>query len=309
MKIFCIYILFLVFDMTSTKRRVKRAKPLSHSRPPTVKAKQAALSSKATRNLIRSHHQLNKSRAQAVHAGDEELVRKIDAQIEAKGGLESYQLASKLGQSSERGGDSSKALLEWLNPQLSQLKETSFKLRVLEVGALSAKNACSRNQQLDVTRIDLNSQESGILKQDFMQRPLPRDETDRFHILSLSLVLNYVPDAVGRGEMLKRCVTFLTNVLPAGFPGSFTPCLFLVLPAPCVYNSRYLTEARLQDILSSMGFMLARNKQTSKLIFQLWEFRNDYRPKPFKKEMLNPGKTRNNFAIVVHDDQTTKPKV
>ena len=122
-------------------------------------------------------------------------------------------------------------------------------------------------------------------------------------------MLNYVPDAVGRGEMLKRCVTFLTNVLPAGFPGSFTPCLFLVLPAPCVYNSRYLTEARLQDILSSMGFMLARNKQTSKLIFQLWEFRNDYRPKPFKKEMLNPGKTRNNFAIVVHDDQTTKSKV
>lgn len=296
--------------MTSTKRKAKRSKPLSHSRPPTVKSKQAALSSKATRNLIRSHHQLNKSRAQAIQAGNEALVKEIDAQIEAKGGLESYQLASKLGQSSERGGDSSKVLIEWLNPQLSQLKDTSFKLRVLEVGALSSKNACSRNQQLDVTRIDLNSQEPGILKQDFMQRPLPRDDTDKFHILSLSLVLNYVPDAVGRGEMLKRCVTFLTKVLPSDFPGSFTPCLFLVLPAPCLYNSRYLTEARLQDILSSMGFTLAKNKQTSKLIFQLWELSNDYRPKPFKKEELNPGKTRNNFAIVVHkDEQVKKSKV
>lgn len=270
------------------------------------------MSSKATRNLIRSHHQLIKSRAQALRAGNEEEVKKIDAQIAAKGGLESYQLASKLGQASDRGGDSSKVLIEWLDPHLSQLTSPSSqsKLRVLEVGALSARNACSRNQWLDVTPIDLNSQESGILRQDFMRRPLPGDESERFHIISLSLVLNYVPDAVGRGEMLKRCVAFLTKSLPEGYPESFSPCLFLVLPAPCVYNSRYLTETRLGEILSSMGFILARNKQTSKLIFQLWELRNDYKPKPFKKEMLNPGKTRNNFAIVVHgDDQMTKPKV
>lgn len=238
------------------------------------------------------------------------MARELDAQIDAKGGLESYQLASKLGQSSDRGGDSSKVLVDWLNPQPSRLKDTPFKLRVLEVGALSSRNACSKNPALDVTRIDLNSQEPGILKQDFMQRPLPRDERDLFHIVSLSLVLNYVPDAVGRGEMLKRCVAFLTRSLPDGFPGAFAPSLFLVLPAPCVYNSRYLTDARLGEILSSMGFTLARNKQTSKLIFQLWELTSDYKPKPFRKEMLNPGKTRNNFAIVIHDDdQMTKSTV
>ena len=288
--------------MVSTKRRSKRPQLLSHSRPPTVKAKQAALSSKATRNLIRSHHQLVKARAQALQTGDEALANELDAQIQAKGGLESYQLASKLGQSSDRGGDSSKVLVDWLGPKFTESIETSRKLRVLEVGALSSRNACSRHRALDVTRIDLNAQEPGILKQNFMQRPLPRSDEDCFDIISVSLVLNYVPDAVARGEMLKRCVAFLTK----GSPAKFVPSLFLVLPVACVNNSRYLTEERLHDILSSMGFTLANNKQTSKLVFQLWEHANDYKPRPFKKEMLNPGKTRNNFAIIVQDkDDTT----
>lgn len=289
--------------MTS-KKQSKNKKPmlLSHSRPPTARAKTTSLSSKATRNLIRSHHRLLKSRAQALQSGDHALADKLDAQIRENGGLESYQIASKLGQSSARGGDSSKVLVDWIDPQLSLLKDTPFRLRVLEIGALSTKNACSMKKSLDVTRIDLNSQEPGILKQDFMERPLPHSDDDRFHLISLSLVLNYVPYAEGRGEMLKRCVTFLTNKLASGCPVSFAPSLFLVLPLPCVKNSRYLTENRLQEILSSMGFVMTQSKQTSKLIFQLWEHRQDYKPKPFKKEILNDGKTRNNFAIIVRDD-------
>lgn len=288
--------------MTSKRQSKKKPMLLSHSRPPTARAKTASLSSKATRNLIRSHHRLLKSRVQALQSGDQALVDKLDAQIRENGGLESYQLASKLGQSSARGGDSSKVLVDWIDPQLSLLKDTPFQLRVLEIGALSTKNACSMKKSLDVTRIDLNSQEPGILKQDFMERPLPRNDDDRFHLISLSLVLNYVPNSEGRGEMLKRCVTFLTNQLPSGCPVSFAPSLFLVLPLPCVKNSRYLTESRLREILSSMGFVIAQSKQTSKLIFQLWEYRQDYKPKLFKKEILNDGKTRNNFAIVVRDD-------
>ncbi|KAB8078006.1 putative methyltransferase-domain-containing protein [Aspergillus leporis] len=284
--------------MASKRPRTKKPLLPSHTRPPTVKAKYATLSSKATRNLIRSHHRLLKRRAQALEAQDEVLVGKLDAQIQENGGLESYQLASRLGQSLERGGDSSKVLVDWISPQLSQLKDTDSKLRVLEVGALSTKNACSMNQYLDVTRIDLNSQEPGILKQDFMEMPLPHDATDQFHIISLSLVLNYVPDAIGRGEMLKRCVAFLKK---PPLPGSFlsAPGLFLVLPIACVKNSRYLTESRLQDILSSMGFVLTKTKETTKLIFQLWEHSQEFELKSFKKDILRPGKTRNNFAIVV----------
>ncbi|GLB11473.1 hypothetical protein AtubIFM57258_008343 [Aspergillus tubingensis] len=283
----------------SNKQRRKRPALLSRTRPPTVRAKHAALSAKATRNLIRSHHRLLKAHAQAVRAGDDALVGKIEAQIRENGGLESYQLASKLGQSLDRGGDSSKVLVDWIAPRLLPMANTPYKLRVLEIGALSTKNACSMNKSLDVTRIDLNSQEPGILKQDFMKRPLPQNEFDRFHIISLSLVLNYVPDAAGRGEMLKRCISFLTTSPPSGSSLDVTPSLFLVLPVSCVTNSRYLTESRLQDIMSSMGFSLAKTKQTSKLIFQLWDQVGDYNAKPFKKEILNPGKTRNNFSIIV----------
>jgi 25S rRNA (adenine2142-N1)-methyltransferase len=284
--------------MTAVKKRLKKPRLLSHTRPPTARAKNPKLSAKATRNLIRSHHRLLKSRAQALKAGNEDLVREIDGRIQANGGLESYQLASKLGQSLERGGDSSKVLVDWIAPSLAQLKNSPYKLRMLEVGALSTENACSKNQYLDVTRIDLNAQEPGILKQDFMERPLPRADDDRFHIISLSLVLNYVPNATGRGDMLKRCVEFLTDTPPAGSI-TIRPSLFLVLPLACVKNSRYLTSSRLQEILSSMGFTLAKNKETSKLIFQLWEHDRRGRPRPFKKEILNPGKTRNNFAINV----------
>ncbi|KAJ5728008.1 25S rRNA (adenine(2142)-N(1))-methyltransferase [Penicillium malachiteum] len=279
-------------------RRRQRPGLLSSTRPrAVVKSNHAALSAKATRTLIRSHHQLLKAKAQAEKAGDEALVSSINAQIEARGGLESYQVASKLGQSGERGGDSSKTLIDWIKPQLKEWKSTLPKLRVLEVGALSTKNACSRTPSLDVSRIDLNSQEPGILKQDFMERPLPSSEDERFHIISLSLVLNYVPDPVGRGDMLSRCVQFLTAECPISLP----PTLFLVLPVACVDNSRYLTEDRLLAILSSLGFELAQSRRTNKLIYQLWNHTRPSSPQAFKKEMLNPGHKRNNFAVIMRE--------
>ncbi|CAI7642339.1 unnamed protein product [Penicillium glandicola] len=259
------------------QKRSKRPMLMSHSRPRIVKSKDAALSAKATRTLIRSHHRLLKLRAQALAAGDEARVSSIDAQIQANGGLESYQIASKLGQSMDRGGDSSKVLIDWIKPQLKQWNNAIPKLRVLEVGALSTKNACSTNPALDVTRIDLNSQEPGILKQDFMERPLPSSDDERFNMISLSLVLNYVPDATGRGEMLKR-----------------------LLPIACVDNSRYLNEERLGEIMACLGFRLTQSKRTSKLVFHLWEHAGTYSPKAFKKEELRSGKTRNNFAVILN---------
>ncbi|KAL4974298.1 putative methyltransferase-domain-containing protein [Aspergillus desertorum] len=280
-------------------QKYRRPVLLSRTRPPTAQKKHAALSAKATRTLIRCHHTLLKKRAQALKLGDQALVDKLDAQIQANGGLESYQIASKLGQSLDRGGDSSRVLVDWISPRLDALRNTSLKLRVLEVGALSTENACSQHKHLDVTRIDLNSQEPGILKQDFMKRQLPLSDNERFHLISLSLVLNYVPDPVDRGEMLKRCVHFLTREPPPGSPTPIVPRLFLVLPAPCINNSRYLTQQRLQDILTSLGFSLEEDKQTTKLVYQLWEYDGTCQPKQFKKELLNPGKTRNNFAIVV----------
>jgi 25S rRNA (adenine2142-N1)-methyltransferase len=308
----------------------KRKRPglLSHTRPRLPTAKQltpsaptVTLSSKATRNLINSHHQLLKARERAVHAGDEALVSQIDAKIDANGGLESYQLASKTGQSRERGGDSSTVLLEWIRPLLKRIKQgrqqtenlSAGKLRLLEVGALSTKNACSQHDCIDVTRIDLNSQEPGILQQDFMERPLPTGDDDdkaRFHAISLSLVLNYVPSAAQRGEMLKRCSAFFTTSPPSSLPTEnteFAPYLFLVLPAACVLNSRYFNSDRLSDIATSLGYSKVKEKVTNKLIYQLWEFRplppdsnKNKSARIFRKEELNPGKMRNNFTITLN---------
>ncbi|EEP79184.1 conserved hypothetical protein [Uncinocarpus reesii 1704] len=280
--------------------RNKRPKSLSHGRPPTVHKPAASLSAKATRNLIRSHHQLQKSRARALADGNADLVGELDKKIAALGGLESYQLASKKGQSKDRGGDSSKVLIEWLKPELDRLKGCKSRLRLLEVGALSTRNACSAVNSIDVTRIDLHSQEPGILEQDFMERPLPTSDLERFHVISLSLVLNFVPDPTTRGEMLWRTTAFLDSTPPTPSHGDLLPCLFLVLPAPCILNSRYFTENRLQAIMSSLGYTMLKRKLTSKLIYQLWKYERPVHPqrREFKKEMLNPGVTRNNFTVV-----------
>jgi 25S rRNA (adenine2142-N1)-methyltransferase len=270
---------------------------LTRGRPPS--SKPPSLSSKATRSLIRSHHQLQKSHSQALTQGDGNLAKDLEIQIAAQGGLQSYQLASKAGQSVQRGGDSSSVLVGWLKHVFSAVGESGEKLRVLEVGALSARNAISRVLNCEVTRIDLNAQEKGILQQDFMERPLPVIEGDKFHIVSLSLVLNYVPDATGRGDMLRRTTEFLCQPKISMTYGRI-PCVFLVLPAACVTNSRYLTEERLEEIVGSLGYDLVEKKISAKLIYYLLHFDFDKMTKgTFKKVKFRPGGQRNNFAIIL----------
>ncbi|KAH0566413.1 hypothetical protein GP486_000196 [Trichoglossum hirsutum] len=291
---------------------------LSHHKP---SPKLITLSAKASRTLIRSHHQLRKRHAQATADGDTVAADALLAQIEAQGGLRLYQLASIKGQSNERGGDSSKVLMEWLQEVLTpsdgikpgrQPLERPL-LRMLEVGALSATNACSCSRLFDVTRIDLNSQDDQrILQQDFMQRTLPCSDDERFDVISLSLVLNFLPDNASRGDMLRRTLPFLR--LPPeslrttrSYAENF-PSLFLVLPAPCITNSRYLDENRLKAIMGSLGYSMIRRKISSKLVYYLW-IHNGPRKQPslkhsYKKVEVNPGKKRNNFTITLEEDRT-----
>src|SRR5690606_5794984 len=123
------------------------------------------------------HHLLHKRKRQAISKGDKAAEAAVDAEIGALGGIESYQEASLQGQRQDRGGDSSRVLMQWLQPCLSsQGGDSSRRLRMLEVGALSTQNVCSKSGHFDIERIDLNSQEEGILQQDFMERPLPGNE-------------------------------------------------------------------------------------------------------------------------------------
>lgn len=295
----------------------KRPKSLSSGRPPFSKARPPSLSAKATRNLIRSHHQLHALRSKASRQGDDTTVAELDSLIESKGGLNSYQQASILGQSSSRGGDSSKVLVQWLLndtgfASIHQDKDQSSaeKFGVLEIGALSAENALSRVSAFDIVRIDLNAQASGIEKQDFMQRPLPKENSDRFDLVSLSLVLNYCPDPVARGEMLRRTTLFLRQSIEMSAENenrpspSLFPALFLVLPAPCVLNSRYLDDDLLGEIMKRLGYTLLMRKVSSKLVYYLWGFRglprNDGSGRAGERKCeLRSGPKRNNFCIIL----------
>ncbi|KAF2158091.1 hypothetical protein K461DRAFT_274344 [Myriangium duriaei CBS 260.36] len=282
-------------------RSKKQPKSLAAGRTPIVKQHKARFSAKKGRTIIRSHHQLSKSLADAEKAGNAELALRLRRDIARNGGLETYQQASLLGQSSDRGGDSSKVLVNWLK---ALTKHQQQPLKVLEVGALSLTNACSCWELMEVTRIDLNSQTPGIEQQDFMQRPLPSCAEDKFDVISLSLVLNFVPSKEGRGQMLRRTCEFLhsrISPLAADNDGeSFAPCLFLVLPAPCVENSRYMDEERLQQIMESLGYVRTARKLSPRLIYSLWNYvPGTAQPKTFGKVEVNPGVSRNNFCIVL----------
>ncbi|KAI4702724.1 hypothetical protein J4E89_010257 [Alternaria sp. Ai002NY15] len=285
----------------------KRQKTLSHGRPPVSKPKER-MTSERSRTIIRTHHRLQKEHAAALKKGDVSSAEEIARAIEKNGGIKMYQAASKQGQAKDRGGDSSKLLVDWLqqskflDPKARDRRRAGdAELRCLEVGALSTKNEISKYASvIDMTRIDLNSQGPGIEKQDFMERPLPTCDDERFDIISLSLVLNYVPDAVGRGEMLKRITKFLRKgVAWTETADSVLPALFFVLPLPCVDNSRYLDEELFLAIMGDLGFTMRFSKNTSKLCYYLFTLTNEPKATTAEKWKIRDGPGMNNFCIVV----------
>jgi len=372
------------------RKKTKPPASLAKGRPPVFSSQpQHSMSRKAGRKLINDHHTLQKQRKQAADRGNTEQERAIAAQIAALGGLDKYQQASLQGQRLDRGGDTSRVLLEWLAPGLPHAKARRPKgradgsssssssssttmaagrqtrgpdegkkksatrrrcllsdrdrPRMLEVGALSTQNACAASGLFDMELIDLKSRERGIIEQDFMKRPLPSaaagsesgSEDGLFDVISLSLVLNYVPDARGRGEMLRRTLRFLRRRPDGGLPAhvcrgcdghgdddgeggdadSPYPCLFLVLPRPCVSNSRFFSEERLGKLMALLGYEQIRSKLTEKLVYYLWRWRAPSPPSPngptdglqvpvppgvpIAKKEVKPVRARNNFAIVL----------
>lgn len=292
---------------TNKKKRPKLN--IAAGRPPTIQ-RPKSISRKATRTIISQIHTLEKNKIQAAQSGDRTTEAALSARISALGGIDKYQQASLQGQRNDRGGDSSRVLLDWLKPAGSSVQGAvkASTLRLLEVGALSTTNACSRSGYFDIQRIDLNSQGEGILQQDFMERPLPQDDSERFDIISLSLVLNFVPEPKGRGDMLLRTLKFLHN--PSRIEDAtlkqYFPSLFLVLPAPCVLNSRYLDEAKLNAIMVSLGYAKTKSKATQKLVYYLWTKTTDSPSAgtSFSKSEIRSGGSRNNFAIVLKSTTT-----
>lgn len=253
-------------------------------------------------------------------------------------------------------------LVQWLHEMMAEGRgdgrgRKEYEWRMLEVGALRVDNAAACSGLFTtVERIDLHAQEKGIVTQDFMERPLPAAEEEGFDLVSLSLVLNYVGDAGARGEMLKRVEGFLRKRKKKRGKGGdddergedggrktneqdgwFFPGLFFVLPAPCVTNSRYLDEERLEAMMQELGYVRAKRKLSLKLVYYFWRWvgeeeeeekekkspnqkptrrhekreqdpsNNDDKPRRWAKKELRKGATRNNFAVVLKQENLSPP--
>ena len=337
------------------KKRPTRPKSLASGRPPLT-APTSLLSSKHTREIINGHHLLHRKPALARRSqGSTPEFKAPEAQVGAQIGINSYQLASRTGQRSDRGGDSSRVLVQWLTDEIRACKtaqnqsakrkterdtSTVPPIRILEVGALSTRNALNIPGITSVKRIDLHSVAQGIEEVDFMDFPAPTgEEGDEFYdVLSLSLVLNYAPSPKSRGDMLKRTTLFLRSALfPLAMESGITdeddreepiekepvqddkafiaekpyrtlPCLFLVLPAACLDNSRYLTASHLDSMLRLLGYTHLQTKNTLKMHYSLWRYEGKRAVDEwvtnggqvtFKKTLICPGGGRNNFCVIL----------
>ena len=79
---------------------------------------------------------------------------------------------------------------------------TAFSLspRLLDVGALRSDNYRACASWIDATPIDLHSRHPSILEQDLLRMDLELHR-EAWDVISLSLVLNFVPDGKDRGTL------------------------------------------------------------------------------------------------------------
>lgn len=82
-----------------------------------------------------------------------------------------------------------------------QETQQSIFYRLLEVGALKPDNYASCTSWMVTTPIDLHSRHPSIAEQDFLLLDVSENH-EKWDIVSLSLVLNFVPDAKDRGKFV-----------------------------------------------------------------------------------------------------------
>jgi 25S rRNA (adenine2142-N1)-methyltransferase len=182
-------------------KKQKKKQPITTRVQPTdAKFKHSRVE---TARLIRRFHVLNKELAKC-RASTVPNIQEQDAilkEMESMGGLDWYQKASQLGQSKSRGGDSSKWLIQTLKSHCQTTVDSTNKpVRVLDIGAVAPDNYKPYSSWITAKPIDLNPQHADIQKQDFLQMLPPTTEADKFDIVCLSLVINFVGDPKDRGN-------------------------------------------------------------------------------------------------------------
>jgi len=122
-------------------------------------------------------------------------------------------------------------------------------------------------------------------------------------------VLNFVPEPKQRGKRTRRESVdeagLMLKLIREQLRPQKSSLLYLVLPLPCVHNSRYLDGDFLEGLMRAVGFTLIRQrwKEGGKVGYWLWAWQSDSgrsRASDWqKKQLLQDGPKRNNFAVVL----------
>lgn len=81
--------------------------------------------------------------------------------------------------------------------------------------------------------------------------------------------------------------------------------VFLVLPRPCIENSRYLDNELLTRIMRHVGFkeVVRKDKEGAKVVYSLWQkqkpIRDSAATELATKRVLRTGGKRNNFCVLL----------
>ena len=290
-----------------------------------------------SQKIVSTYHVLMKHREQILaktiglsESEKSEKIQAIDLKIKNMGGIERYQQASMYGASTHENAGFNASL--WVTTELRRQKIMSgtSNLKILDVGAIDDQYL-SYKDFLEVTSIDINPQSKSVKKYDFFDFAVDyiMGEKDMglggqnapYDVIVLSLVLNFVGCPRRRGDMLALCAH--PKILKE------QGLVFVVIPAACVENSRYMELSTLIDLMDSLHFSLVSTKTTKALLLCVFRLRNakqwwssqaatppaavrgdnasffDYGAKGFPRRKVRGGKQRNNFSIILRPTTTS----
>ncbi|KAL3658165.1 hypothetical protein V7S43_016795 [Phytophthora oleae] len=269
---------------TKQTKKAKKSRKALHIAPPRMKSRRKAR--QVTTNFHRLTHELDRLKQQKptdaqAQKHRNERVTEINTQLQELGGRQAYQDASILNTSFHR---TSKWVFQLLTRFELRPKAKQPSLRVLEVGAINTQLlSCP---WLDVRAIDLNSRHERIEQRDFFSlKP-----TGEFQVVVSSMVINCVPGADKRGEMLRL---YRDHLKEDGL-------LFLMLPLLCLRHSQFMTYARFTKILEAVGFKVRETKDSPKVAFFCLErIETVDEAATFPHKLLVSGDKRNDFSVVI----------
>lgn len=118
---------------------------------------------------------------------------------------------------------------------------------------------------MNVKALDLHSRHPKIAKQDFLALGLETHQ-ESYDVICNAMVLNCVPTAALRGEMLRRCHQFLKD----------DGILFLSLPKRCLQIADMRLPSKglfveFRSLMSLLGFRLMKQKVSEKIYYSCYQ--------------------------------------